>query len=145
LLEGVSDGTIDFLSSDHAPHAPDEKEGGAAASGIAGVEWLLPVALRLLVDGQRVSWSRLVELTCERAAACFGLLSRGRIRAGNAADLAVVERCERMDDAVMTRASWNPYRELRPAWRVVATVVGGRLKWNGESVVDRTPGEEVLA
>jgi dihydroorotase len=64
LWQGVQDGTVDFLGTDHAPHTLTEKQlpYGKAPSGVPGVELLLPLMATACVEG-RLSFKRLIELT----------------------------------------------------------------------------------
>ena len=90
LIEGLKDGTIDAVASDHAPHDFDTKEVefAEAAMGVLGLQTSLPVMLKLVTDG-RVSKSRAVELLASGPAKCFGL-EYGSLSIGAKADIAVI-------------------------------------------------------
>ncbi len=143
LLEAVADGTIDFLSSDHAPHTPEEKRGPNPPSGIAGLEWLVPLCLHLVDEGI-LSWRRYHDLTT-RAGACYGIKDRGGIAPGAAADLVVVARGDPHRLPTVTKAQATPYAGLRLGWEVKATMVGGTIAYRDGRVVVSTPGHEVLS
>ncbi|MBN1337252.1 MAG: dihydroorotase family protein [Deltaproteobacteria bacterium] len=125
LLEAVSDGALDWIGTDHAPHRLAEKTGPNPPSGIAGAEWALPLLLRLR-DRGILSWRRLVEVGCARAATCYGIAGRDGIREGAVADLVLV-RPSRMpqSEPPVTRAGIHPYQDVPLDWQVQATVVGG--------------------
>ena len=92
LREGIVDGSIDCLVTDHAPHAPHEKdcEWEIAFFGTIGLETSLPLMLTNLVLPGHMSWSRLVEVmaVAPRRVLC---LEPVRVEAGSAADLTLVD------------------------------------------------------
>lgn len=92
LWEGVSDGTIDMIATDHAPHTPQEKEGDVwqATAGIAGVEISAKLMLNAVSNGM-LSLQKYVELMCERPADIWQLKGQGYIRKGAPANITVVD------------------------------------------------------
>jgi dihydroorotase len=125
VMEGLLDGTIDMLSSDHAPHTREEKDIGwtemwKAHTGTPGIQYQLPLMLDMALAGA-LSLERAVELTASRPAEVFGLAaSKGAIAAGMDADLVVVDLDSPWtisDDGVLSRCGWTPYdgRECRVA------------------------------
>jgi dihydroorotase len=89
LIAGISDGTIDAIATDHAPHAVTHKEGGAP--GFTGLETSFAACFTELVKTGRVSLSRLSCLMSAAPARILGLRDRGRVAAGLRADLLVVD------------------------------------------------------
>jgi dihydroorotase len=131
IYEAVKNGGIDFVSTDHAPHAPKEKESENPPSGIAGIEWLGPILLTLARRGE-ISWKRYLELSAHNAAECYGIPDRGGIREGAWADLAFVEATRKTttaDEKIATRAAWHPFPEFEFTARIRATMVNGKLAW----------------
>jgi len=93
LWEGVRDGTISSVGSDHAPHTLEQKQGDLATqpAGMAGVETLAPVMLNEVASG-RLSVERLAWVLAEGTARLYGLYPRkGRIQPGADADLTLVD------------------------------------------------------
>jgi len=90
VIEGIKDGTIDAIASDHAPHSPVEKdvEFDRAANGIVGLETSLPLAL-VLVRDKVIKASRLVELMSSAPARILGV-EGGTLAPGSAADITVI-------------------------------------------------------
>ncbi|MFZ8458419.1 allantoinase, partial [Staphylococcus aureus] len=80
LWQGISDGTVDVLGSDHAPHTREEKDHAypGSHSGMTGVQTLLAVMLDHVSAG-RLSLARLVDLTSAGPQRIFGLAGKGRI------------------------------------------------------------------
>lgn len=146
IVAGLADGTLDFLSSDHAPHAPREKADEATApSGIAGIEWMLPLALHI-ADRSSLSGRRLLDLISRNAARCFGFTAPS-LAEGALANLAVVRRRRAGEPArrVVTRAAADPYSALGLAWQVEATFIDGRLAFRAGEFTERVPGKELYA
>lgn len=92
LREALVDGTIDCVVTDHAPHAPFEKEREfeAAPFGVVGLETSLPLVLTNLVATGKMSWSRLVEVMCV-APRRIARLEPVRVEEGSVADLTLVD------------------------------------------------------
>lgn len=146
ILEGLARGDIDFVSTDHAPHTPEEKADEARApSGIPSIEWYMPLVLDLVESG-RIDWRRFLDVTSGNAARCFGVRDRGGIADGMRADLTLVaKRPGAAKHPIITRAQVDPYPDARYAWRVEATVVNGQIAWTDRTGLDNTihAGEEV--
>jgi dihydroorotase len=141
----LKDGSIDFISSDHAPHTPQEKADEATApSGIPGIEWTMPLLLSL-VDAGLLDLTRLVEVASRNAARCYGIAERGEIADGARADVVVVsKRPGRGKHAVISRAGYDPYPHLLLEWAVEATIVSGTLAYLDGKFEEATRGQEVI-
>ena len=92
LIEGIQDGTIDVIATDHAPHSAEEKAKGLekSAMGITGLETAFPVLYTKLVKTGVISLERLVELMAVRPREIFGI-EGGSIEPGAPADLCVYD------------------------------------------------------
>ncbi len=92
MREGLKDGTIDCIATDHAPHTSLEKELAfeEAANGIIGMETAVPLAWEFLVRGEIISPSRLVELMSCNPSRIFKL-GRGTLKEGGVADVTVID------------------------------------------------------
>jgi dihydroorotase len=147
LWEGLQQGVVDILGSDHAPHTREEKAKSypATPSGMTGVQTLVPLMLDHVQAG-RLSLARFVDLTSAGPARLFGIARKGRIAAGYDADLTVVDlkRRETITDAwVASRAGWTPYDGLAvTGWPVGTVVRGRRVMWEG-ALVAPSQGERV--
>ncbi len=136
VVEGLADGTIDAIASDHSPHDQDSKRVpfAQAVFGIVGVETLLPLTLALVHKGQLSLMAALRALTVRPAE----LLKRplGRLRRGGAADLVVFDPDLpwRIDvDAFRSKSKNSPFDGLPVSGRAVRTVVDGRTVFNSAS------------
>jgi dihydroorotase len=139
LREGLADGTLDAVATDHAPHSAVEKdlEFDAALNGIIGLETAFPVCLELVRRGV-LGEGRLVEALTTGPARAFGLAA-GTLARGAAADVAVLDPAAEwvVDPAKLHSRSRNtPWKGKRLSGRCVYTVVGGRIV-HGEGRADR--------
>lgn len=91
IKEGLSDGTIDAIATDHAPHHKDEKAIGLvdAPFGISGLETALPLSLQLVRDGI-ITIDRMVELMAVNPAKILGI-NKGTLKVGSDADIVIVD------------------------------------------------------
>jgi len=92
VLEGIADGTLDAIATDHAPHEDYSKrcEFTAAANGIIGLETALPLSLSLL-EGGSISPARMVELLSAGPARILGLRGKGSLGKGADADVTLID------------------------------------------------------
>ena len=144
LRLALMDGVIDFIGTDHAPHTQDEKNSAQPPSGIAGIEWLLPVMLSLK-EKDNLSWRRMQELLTQNAARCYGIKKRDGIKAGNFADLVFLAKSEiaYQDQTIQTKAAVNVFKDIPLNWRVAVTMVNGSFKYRGGKYISSTNGYEV--
>src|SRR4051794_10588194 len=92
ILEGLKDGTLDVIATDHAPHAPEKKmrELDQAPNGIIGLETLLPVCVVALIEPGHLTWPGLVEKLTVNPARVLGI-DRGTLKPGAVADVTVID------------------------------------------------------
>ena len=129
MIAGLKDGTIDAIASDHAPHDQESKRlpFASAASGIIGLETLLPLTLELYHNGHLGLSEALAALTYRPADILR--LPAGRLAVGAAADLVIfdLERPWRIDvDALRSKSKNSPYDGRPVQGRVLRTIVAGR-------------------
>jgi dihydroorotase len=132
ILEGLRDGTVDAIATDHAPHHRDEKEleYDQASFGITGLETGVGLALDKLVNEGLISIDRLVELCSVNPAKIFGLEDRGTLRKGAWGDVTILapDRNWTFDVSTSKSKSRNtPFNGWSMRGAVVATIVGGRV------------------
>jgi len=134
LWDALAKGTIDILTTDHAPGTKDEKEAGwkdiwAAQIGIPGVETLLPLALSEGVAKGRLTLERLVDSLCTRPAQIFGLYPRkGVIRKGSDADLVIIDLKKETTitaEKLHYKVNWTPYEGKKIKGMPVMTLSRG--------------------
>lgn len=130
LQEGIADGTIDAIATDHAPHAVEDKkvEFDAAANGIVGLETAFSVALDLCRRGV-LSERRLVEALTSGPRGCFGLPG-GTLSKGAPGDVAVLDPGLEWvvePERLFSKGRNTPWKGRRLRGRAIHTIVGGRL------------------
>jgi dihydroorotase len=129
LIEGMSDGTIDAIATDHAPHSKDEKgkDLSNAPFGIIGLETMLPASLKLYFDG-KISLSNLVKMLTIRPAEIIGI-DRGSLKVGKIADFILVDlnqEYEFTEDLIVSRSKNSPFIGKKMRGKVVKTFINGK-------------------
>ena len=133
LIEGLLDGTIGMIATDHAPHTPEEKSRGLEKSpmGVVGLECAFPVLFTGLIEKGVVTLEKLVELMSSAPAQRFGIPG-GEIEVGKPANLAVFDidteyTIDSSEFASMGRAT--PFEGWRVRGKCLMTVCAGRTVW----------------
>lgn len=131
LLEGLKDGTIDAIATDHAPHHADEKalEFDRAPFGITGLETAVGLAFDLVHQGV-IDLERLVALCSTNPARIFDLQERGSLAENAHADVTILDpACEWVFDVATSKSKSRntPFHGRSMTGAAVATIVGGRL------------------
>lgn len=131
MLEGIRDGSVDVIATDHAPHHYDEKnvEFDRAPFGIVGLETAVPIVLDRLVHGGVISMARMVELMSLNPARILKVTG-GALSVGLPADITILapDLAVTIDRAALRSKSKNtPYHGWTFRGGVAATLVGGRV------------------
>ena len=142
LWEGLSDGTIDIVATDHAPHLREEKEvgwidGWKAHTGTPSAQFYVSMFLTAALEGQ-ISLERVVEATSASPARIFGLQNKGNLLPGYDADLVFVDldrEYEIKDEDVLSLSGWTPYAGRKFKAKPVRTIVRGRTVYENGTVV----------
>jgi dihydroorotase len=133
LIEGLKDGTLDVIATDHAPHAPEKKmrELDQAPNGIIGLETLLPICVLALIEPGHLTWPQLIEKLTINPARVLGI-DRGTLKPGAPADVTIIDpKVEWTIDPTRFRSKSRncPYTGWRVRGRAEAVIVGGELKY----------------
>ena len=131
VIQGLSDGTIDIIATDHAPHHFDEKnvEFELAAFGIVGFETALSLALTYLVRPGILTLNQLVDKMSAMPARILKI-EKGEIRAGADADLTLVNLDEEYTinpDEFLSKSKNSPFGGFKVTGRVKYTLCGGKI------------------
>ncbi len=135
LIEGLRDGTIDAIATDHAPHSADEKSRGleGSAMGIVGLETAFPVLYTSLVLGGKLPLETLVDALCASPRKVFRL-GGGSLEEGARADVCVVDlRDEYTIDSsrFLSKGRSTPFEGWKVRGRVILTLKDGRIVYDG--------------
>jgi dihydroorotase len=138
LVAGLRDGTLDCVATDHAPHTDYEKdrEFDYAPNGIIGLETALAVTLGTLSGRARFSLPQVVDLMTRRPARLLGL-DAGTLAPGAAADICLFDPRETWTydaRAGQSKSSNSPWHGKTLAGRVKATIVDGRVAFDGARI-----------
>ena len=133
IKDGLSDGTIDAIACDHAPHGRTDKEVEFeyAANGISGLETSLGLSLSLVHQGI-LTWSQLITKMSLNPARILNL-SKGTLTRGADADITVIHPDDQWTVNVksfISRGKNSPFSGFNLKGRAVLTVVGGDIKYN---------------
>lgn len=133
LWEGIADGTVDMVATDHAPHLLEEKRlpYSQAPSGVPGVQTMLPLLLHAANEG-KLTLQKIVELCSFHPAQRFGIKGKGGIVAGADADFTVVDmhlREKVCHKFLWTKPNWSPFHGWVLAGWPVMTYVNGELMY----------------
>jgi len=146
LWQGLADGTIDTIATDHAPHTHEDKQRTPPPPGVPGLQTMLPLLLTAVSEG-RLSWRDLVRLTSRNPAAIFGLAGKGLVRVGADADLTLVDPAQRhviSDGEQLTKPGWTPFAGRGVMGAVVGTLRRGQWVWREGVAARGAGGQEVL-
>ncbi len=138
LLAGLRDGTLDCISTDHAPHTDYEKdkEFDYAPNGIIGLETALAVSLDVLVRRGKFKLPEVIDLMTRRPARILGLPA-GTLAAGAAADVCLFDPAESWTydtKAGFSKSANSPWQGQALTGRVKTTIVDGRVVFTGGQI-----------
>lgn len=138
LIEGLLDGTIDLIATDHAPHSEAEKRQGMekAPFGIVGLETAFPLLYTNFVEKGVLSLKQLVDFLTKKPADIFNL-PYGKLSEGSVADLVLIdmEQEETIDPATFVSKGKNtPFAGWTCKGWPLATIVSGEIVWEKERV-----------
>lgn len=133
ILDGIRDGTITILATDHAPHTREQKEleFAAAPFGIIGLDCALPLYVRALIESQTLDWPAMLAMMTINPARLCGLAGKGELAVGADADVTVIDPNETWTIDVEQFASRSrncPFDGWTVRGRAIATIVGGAVK-----------------
>ena len=135
VLEGLADGTIEVLATDHAPHAPEKKarELNLAPFGIIGLETLLPLVATHLVKPGHLDWPSAIRKMTIAPAVLLGLEHRkGSLRPGHDADVTLIDPETRWTidpEASRSKSRNTPFGGWEVVGRAHAVIVNGEVRY----------------
>ncbi len=145
LWQAISDGVVDVIGSDHAPHTEEEKaqEYPKSPSGMPGVQTLLPLLLDHCAAG-RLTLERVIDLTSSGPARIYGIAGKGRIALGYDADLTLVDlkaQREITDADTASRCGWTPFAGMKVKGWPMATILRGNIVMRDDELINDPLGQ----
>jgi dihydroorotase len=141
LREGLIDGTIDVVATDHAPHPKESKDTdwASAAFGMVGLETAYSVAQQVLIDSGKSDYARLAEVMSTNGAKISGLEQGRYLEPGSIANLTFVDPGLTWSSQPQTHSMSenNPYSGLEMKGRVVHTIYDGEFSYRDFKIVQR--------
>ena len=129
VIEGLKDGTIEMIATDHAPHSAEEKAKGLlqAPSGIIGLETALSLALMNLVEPGYLSMEQLIRCISLSPARLYGL-DAGVIETGKQADITIFDPAEEwIADSFFSRSSNTPFKGMKLHGKIKKVICKGKI------------------
>ncbi|MCX6828861.1 MAG: dihydroorotase [candidate division Zixibacteria bacterium] len=136
VIEGLIDGTIDCIASDHAPHADEEKdvEFDQAPSGMIGLETTLGLVKIALIDKGYLSWADAVRKMTYNPARILGLPA-GTLEVGTAADITVIDPEKKWTvkkENFRSKSKNSPFIGWKLSGKIDITILGGRIVYRNK-------------
>ena len=141
VIGGLKDGTIEVIATDHAPHAPEKKmrELDQAPFGIIGLETLLPITVKGLIEPGHLTWPEVIRKLTINPAQLLGI-PKGTLRPGADADVTVIDPEARwtIDPSQFRSKSRNtPYAGWEVRGRAHTVIVGGEVRYTLGGIVQQ--------
>lgn len=129
LRDGLMNGTIDTIGSDHAPHLESEKDGPytKVPSGLPSIQHTLPVLVTIAIE-EEIPLSRIASVFSEKASDIYGL-KRGKIRYGYDADLVIFDINKEFTvkrEDLLSKCGWSPYEGATLKGKIETVLVAGK-------------------
>ncbi len=133
IIEGIKDGTIDMIVTDHAPHSKEEKDRdlASAPSGIIGLETSLGLGIKSLVQPGHISLLKLMELMSKNPAELYRMIP-GSFQVGRSADVVIFgENEEWKVESFASKAENSPFIGWTLPGKVHYTICNGKIVYEG--------------
>ncbi len=138
IKQGLKDGTIDCIVTDHAPHTFEEKELGLdhAPFGLVGLETSLGLSVKELIKTKVLTWPQLVDRMSTAPAKIAGIKNKGEIKVGFDADITIVDpdkEWEVKKEEIVSKSKNTPFIGWKLVGQVAWTIYGGKISYEAET------------
>jgi dihydroorotase len=136
LWEGILNGKVDTIATDHAPHTLEEKREMNYPFGVPGCETMLPLMLNSLND-KKIKLNKIIELCCENPARIFKIKNKGFIKEGYDADLTIIDlelEKEVKNGELFTKCCWSPFDGWKLKGWPTHTIVNGNIVFDNGKI-----------
>jgi len=135
VIEGLVDGTIDCIASDHAPHSSEDKDGefDLAPSGMIGLETTLGLVKSYLIDKGYLTWADAIRKMTHNPASIFGLRD-GTLAIDSPADITIIDPDKKWKvkaENFRSKSQNSPFIGYRLSGKVYRTILGGKVVYEG--------------
>lgn len=131
IIQGIKDGTVDAIATDHAPHSKEDKEKGAP--GISGIETAFSICYTTLVKSGEISLNRLSQLMSRVPGDLMGA-NKGKIKRGYDGDIVLIDLDKEITvdgESFVSKGKNTPFDGQSFYGEIVATIRKGEIKYNG--------------
>jgi len=139
LINGLLNGTIDMIASDHAPHTEEEKRLpiAEAPSGVVGLETSIPLIYTTFVKTKILTLEMFQNIISKNPATRFGFLKKGQIKVGYDADLICLNEQEKIIDKqkFISKGKNTPFDGYKIEIDTILTIVNGEIKYIDQSIL----------
>ena len=147
LWEGLLDGTINCIATDHAPHTLEEKKlpFGQAPAGMPGVETSLPLMLNHSHTSD-IDIKNIVQWMCENPAIIYKIKNKGFIKEGYDADITIVDMNKEKivsGENMQSKCRWSAFDEKNLKGWPIITIVNGNIVYENETINNQFLGQQV--
>ncbi|MCA9405385.1 MAG: dihydroorotase [Candidatus Omnitrophica bacterium] len=137
IREGLKDGTIDCIVTDHAPHSQEDKEVDIdhAPFGMIGLETSVGLTVTELVKKDVISWTKMVDLMSTAQARIIGLKNKGVIKEGYDADITIIDpdkEWEFKKEDIVSKSKNSPFIGQKLTGQVSWTIYQGKVSYSAE-------------
>lgn len=129
IIEGIIDGTVDAIATDHAPHTKEDKEKGSP--GLSGIETSFSVSYTTLVKSGKIDLKKLSQIMSANPARIFGV-KKGRIEEGYDADLVLLDLDKEIvvdGEKFLSKGKNTPFNGMKFSGEVAMTIKAGEIKY----------------
>jgi len=136
LWEGINNGKVNTIATDHAPHTKEEKNELNYPFGVPGCETMLPLLLNAF-NQKKITLNKIVELCCENPADIFKIKKKGVIKESFDADLTIIDmnmEKEVRNNDLYTKCRWSPFDGWKLKGWPVTTIVNGNTIYNNGKI-----------
>lgn len=132
-IQGLVDGTIDAIATDHAPHSAQKKQGpiDVAPFGIIGLETAVPLVIETMVDSGLLTWSQFVEKLSLNPSKILRI-NKGSLKIGADADVTIIDpnlKWRFTTDDIHSKSKNSPYIGRQMKGRAIMTIVAGEIRF----------------
>ncbi|MFH0807004.1 MAG: dihydroorotase [Elusimicrobiota bacterium] len=140
IVQGLKDGTIDCIASDHAPHTQEEKnkEYDLAPFGMIGLETLLPVTITYLLKNKKLTLNQMITKLTSNPAKIFKLEGRGTLKPGSIADITLIDlHKEAIIEDFVSKSKNSPFLNWKLEGFPVTTIVNGKVVMDNGKIISK--------